>query len=44
MEQKRTPWWVWALGGVGVAALAGGAYYGISQATRPVSGTVTATW
>lgn len=37
-------WWVWAIVGVGVAAAAGGAYYGVSQATRPVTGTVTATW
>lgn len=37
-------WWVWTLVGVGVAAAAGGTYYGVSQATRPVTGTVTATW
>lgn len=37
-------WWVWAVVGVGVAAAAGGTYYGVSQATRPVTGTVTASW
>ncbi len=37
-------WWVWALVGVGVAAAAGGTYYGVSQATRPVTGTVSAKW
>ena len=37
-------WWVWALVGVGVVAAAGGTYYGISEATRPVTGTVTAKW
>jgi len=29
---------------VGVAGAVGGAAYGISQATKPVTGTVTATW
>jgi hypothetical protein len=37
-------WWVWALVGVGVAGAVGGAAYGITQATKPVTGTVTATW
>ncbi len=35
---------VWVLVGVGVLAGAGGAYYGITQASRPVTGTVTARW
>lgn len=39
-----TAWWIWALVGVGVAAAAGGTYYGVSQAARPVTGTVTASW
>lgn len=38
------PWWVWVAGGVGVAAVAGGTAYGLSQASRPVTGTVTARW
>lgn len=38
------PWWVWAAVGVGVVGAAGGTYYGISQASRPVTGTVTARW
>jgi len=37
-------WWVWALVGVGVAGAVGGTAYGITQATKPVTGTVTATW
>lgn len=38
------PWWVWVAGGMGVAAVAGGTAYGLSQAARPVTGTVTARW
>lgn len=39
------PVWVWVVAGVAVAAGAGvGGYFAISSATRPVSGTVTATW
>ncbi|MHB8876897.1 MAG: peptidase associated/transthyretin-like domain-containing protein [Myxococcaceae bacterium] len=41
---KGTPAWVWIVVGVGVAAAAGGTYYGVSEASRPVTGTVTATW
>jgi hypothetical protein len=43
-KQGGIPWWVWALGTAGVVAVAGGTYYGVSQATRPVTGTVTARW
>jgi len=42
--EKPLPWWLWVVGGVGVAAVAGGTYYGVSQANRPVTGTVTARW
>lgn len=38
------PWWVWVAGGVATAAIAGGTYYGVSQAGRPVTGTVSARW
>jgi hypothetical protein len=38
------PVWVWVVVGVGVAAAAGGTVYGVSEASRPVTGTVTATW
>lgn len=39
------PVWVWVVAGVAVAAGAGvGGYFAISSATKPVSGTVTATW
>ncbi len=41
---RGTPVWVWVLIGAGVAAAAGGAYYGINEAARPVTGTVTDTW
>ena len=43
-QEGGAAWWVWALVGVGVAGAVGGAAYGISQATKPVTGTVTATW
>jgi hypothetical protein len=43
-QEGGVAWWVWALVGVGVAGAVGGAAYGISQATRPVTGTVSATW
>jgi hypothetical protein len=36
--------WVIGLVAVGVAAAAGGAYFGYTQVTKPVTGTVTATW
>jgi len=35
------PTWVWVVVGVGAVGIAGGAYYGISQANRSVSGTAT---
>jgi hypothetical protein len=38
------PWWVWGLVGAGVAAAAGGTYYGVTEASKPVTGTVTARW
>jgi hypothetical protein len=37
--------WVWIAGGVALAAGAGlGGYFGYQAATKPVTGTVTATW
>jgi hypothetical protein len=44
VDEGGAAWWVWALLGVGVAGAVGGTVYGVSQATRPVTGTVTATW
>lgn len=39
------PAWVWVVTGVAVAAGAGvGGYFGITALTKPVTGTVTATW
>ncbi|MFZ5472270.1 MAG: hypothetical protein ACOZIN_22790 [Myxococcota bacterium] len=38
------PVWVWVLVGVGAVAAAGGTYYGVTEAARPVTGSVTATW
>lgn len=39
------PVWVWVVAGVAVAAGAGvGGYFAVSAATRPVTGTVTASW
>jgi hypothetical protein len=39
------PVWVWVVTGVVVAAGVGvGGYFGYTAITRPVSGTVTATW
>jgi hypothetical protein len=43
-EKKGSDWWLWALGGVGLVAVAGGTWWGVTQATKPVTGTVTATW
>jgi hypothetical protein len=43
-QEGGVAWWVWTLVGVGVAGAVGGAAYGISQATKPVTGTVSATW
>ncbi len=37
-------WYWWVLGGVAVAAAAGGTVYGVTQATRPVTGTASASW
>lgn len=43
--QAPVPTWVWIVTGVAVAAGAGvGGYFGISALTKPVTGTVTATW
>ena len=43
--KSGVPAWVWIVTGVAVAAGAGvGGYFGISAATKPVTGTVTATW
>ncbi len=42
--KKGLPWWVYVAGGVGAAALLGGTYLGVTQASRPVTGTVTARW
>lgn len=43
--KKGIPTWVWIVAGVGVAAGAGvGGYFAISNATKPVTGTVTASW
>jgi hypothetical protein len=38
------PWYVWVAGGAAAVGIAGGVAYGISEATRPATGTVTATW
>jgi hypothetical protein len=39
------PKWVWVVVGVGLAAGAGvGGYFAIREGTRPVTGTVTASW
>jgi hypothetical protein len=46
-EVKRSgvPAWVWVVAGVAVAAGAGvGGYFAYSAATKPVTGTVTASW
>lgn len=45
VKGSGVPVWVWVVAGVAVAAGAGvGGYFGIREATRPVSGTVTASW
>ncbi len=42
---KPVPTWVWIAGGIGAAAAIGvGGYFVYSAASKPVSGTVTATW
>lgn len=38
------PTWAWVAIGAGVALAAGGTYYGVRQANRPVSGTVRVQW
>ncbi|MDP1824849.1 MAG: PEGA domain-containing protein [Archangium sp.] len=43
--KSGVPVWVWVVTGVAVAAGAGvGGYFGITALTKPVTGTVTATW
>lgn len=43
--KSGVPAWVWVVTGVAVAAGAGvGGYFGITALTKPVTGTVTATW
>ncbi|MFZ5440804.1 MAG: hypothetical protein ACOZQL_12410 [Myxococcota bacterium] len=43
--KSGVPTWVWVVTGVAVAAGAGvGGYFGITALTKPVTGTVTATW
>jgi hypothetical protein len=43
--KPSVPTWVWVVaGGVAVAGAGVGAYFGIREATRPVTGTVTASW
>ncbi|MGQ0508835.1 MAG: hypothetical protein ACT4TC_26335 [Myxococcaceae bacterium] len=37
-------WYWWVIGGVAVAAAVGGTAYGVSQANRPVTGTMSASW
>jgi hypothetical protein len=44
IKRAPAPAWVWIAAGVVVAAAAGGAYYGITENSRPVTGTVTASW
>ncbi len=44
-EVKPVPTWVWVVTGIGAAAAVGvGAGFGISYLTKPVTGTVTASW
>ena len=43
--KPSVPVWVWVVvGGVAAAGAGVGAYFGIREATRPVTGTVTASW
>ncbi len=43
--KSGVPAWVWVVAGVAVAAGAGvGGYFVVSEITKPVTGTVTATW
>jgi len=40
----EVPWWVWVAGGAVAVGITGATVYGVSQARRPGTGTVTATW
>jgi hypothetical protein len=43
--KKGAPVWVWVVVGVAVAGgAAAGTYFGVREATRPVTGTVNASW
>ncbi len=45
VTKPPVPVWVWiVVGGVAVAGAGVGGYFGIREATRPVTGTVTASW
>lgn len=45
VQKSGVPVWVWVVTGVAVAAGAGvGGYFGYTAITKPVTGTVTATW
>lgn len=44
VESGGIAWWVWAVAGVAVVGAAGGTYYGVTQATKPVTGTISAHW
>jgi hypothetical protein len=45
VKSGGVPGWVWVVVGVGVAAGVGvGGYFGYTALTKPVTGTVTATW
>jgi hypothetical protein len=37
-------WYWWVIGGAVVAGAAAGTVYGVTQATKPVTGTVSASW
>ncbi len=45
VKSGGVPVWVWIVAGVAVAAGAGvGGYFGVTEANKPVTGSVTATW
>lgn len=45
VKSGGVPVWVWIVAGVAVAAGGGvGAYFGVNEANKPVTGSVTATW
>jgi len=45
VKKGGVPTWVWIVAGAAVVAGAGvGGYFGYKEATKPVTGTVTATW